>query len=148
MASKVATQPQDLTPNRTMPAGAKSSKDIKTERERDKEKVRGIFRFHEVPGGTMSFVYKKYKGDPVEKFTLVDGEVYNIPLGVAKHLNKNCWYPVHDYQVDDFGKFTNQYRVQKKVRRCSFQSLEFVDTDDIIPEGEATIYTAQSIGIR
>jgi hypothetical protein len=123
-----------------------TTKQLKSERDKDREKVRGIFRFHEVPGGTMTFVYKKYKGDPVEKFTLVDGEIYTIPLGVARHLNKNCWYPVHDYQVDDMGRFVNQFRVSKKVRRCSFQSLEFVDSDDITPVGEATIYTAENIG--
>lgn len=125
-----------------------TSKELKMQRDKDREPVRGIFRFHEVPGGTMSFVFKKYKGDHVEKFTLVDGQVYTIPLGVAKHLNKNCWYPVHDYQMDENGKFTREYRVSKKVRRCSFQSLEFVDVDDITPEGEATIYTAEKIGMR
>lgn len=113
---------------------------------RDHEMVRGIFRFHEVPGGVMTFVYKKYKGDEVLTYTLTDGQVYSLPLMVAKHLNKNCWYPVHDYELDEQGKFTNNYRIQKKVRRCSFQSLEFVDEDDINPVGEATIYTAQSIG--
>lgn len=140
--ARVEQEPKDLTNKRP----SKEPKDLKDERARDRETVRGIFRFHEVPGGTICFVYKKYKGDPVEKFTMVDGQVYNIPLGVAKHLNKNCWYPVHDYQMDDFGKFTNEYRVSKKVRRVSFQSLEFVDTDDITPEGEATIYTAEKIG--
>jgi len=113
---------------------------------KDHEMVRGIFRFHEVPGGSLNFVYKKYKGDEVLSYTLIDGQVYSLPLMVAKHLNKNCWYPVHNYELDEQGKFTNKYRIEKKVRRCSFQSLEFVDEDDINPVGEATIYTAQSIG--
>jgi len=113
---------------------------------KDHEMVRGIFRFHEVPGGSLNFVYKKYKGDEVLSYTLIDGQVYSLPLMVAKHLNKNCWYPVYDYEMDEQGKFTNKYRIEKKVRRCSFQSLEFVDEDDINPVGEATIYTAQSIG--
>lgn len=123
-----------------------SKKQMEIERTKDHENVRGIFRFHEVPGGTMSFVFKKYKGDEVLNYSLKDGEVYTIPLMVARHLNKNCWYPIHDYEVDEFGKFNNGYRIQKKVRRCSFQSLEFIDTDDITPVGEATIYTAERIG--
>lgn len=139
-----AIEPKNLTAKPTPPP--RSAKETKSEQMRDRELVRGIFRFHEVPGGTMKFVYKKYKGEEVQHFSLTDGEVYNIPLGVAKHLNKNCWYPLHDYQVDDFGKFKNQFRVSKKVRRCSFQSLEFVDTDDLTPTGEATVYTAEYIG--
>lgn len=106
---------------------------FKYERDKDREKVRGIFRFHEVPGGTMSFVFKKYKEDPVENFTLVDGEIYSLPLGVAKHLNKNCWYPVHSYSVDESGKPLT--KIGQKVRRASFQSLEFIDIDDVTPVG-------------
>ena len=140
----MSVTPENVTPKAKK--APKSAKEMKSEQERDQEVVRGIFRFHEVPGGTLSFVYKKYKGEEVKHFTMKDGEVYSIPLGVAKHLNKNCWYPVHDHKVDDFGKFTNEYRVAKKVRRVSFQSLEFVDTDDLTPVGEATIYTAERIG--
>lgn len=123
-----------------------TKKEKDEEYSRDHQMVRGIFRFHEVPGGVMTFVYKKYKGDEVLYYTLNDGQVYSLPLMVAKHLNKNCWYPVHAHETDDQGRFNNTYRIEKKVRRCSFQSLEFVDEDDITPTGEATIYTAQSIG--
>ena len=114
----------------------------KYDRDKDREKVRGIFRFHEVPGGSMSFVFRKYKEDPVERFDLVDGEVYTIPLGVAKHLNKNCWYPLHAYALDEHGKPT--MKIGQKVRRCSFQSLEFVDIDDLTPVG-SSIITAEYI---
>lgn len=104
---------------------------------KDREPVKGIFRFHEVPGGSMSFNYKKYKGEPVERFDLKDGEVYTIPLGVAKHLNKNGWYPVHSYRQNENG--ASSMMVGKKVRRFSFQSLEFVDMDDLTADGEPLI---------
>lgn len=123
-----------------------SQKQMAKERDMDHEMVRGIFHFHEVPGGEMTFVFKKYKGDKILQYTLRDGGVYTLPLMVAKHLNKNCFYPVHDYLMDEHQKFTNQYRIQKKVRRCSFRSLEFVDTADLTPVGEATIYTAERVG--
>lgn len=110
---------------------------LKYQRDKDREMVKGIFRFHEVPGGTMSFNFKKYKEDPVERFDLVDGQVYNIPLGVAKHLNSNCWYPVHQYMMDEYNKPVA--RVGQKVRRCSFQSLEFVDVEDLTPVGKPLI---------
>jgi hypothetical protein len=117
---------------------------MRYQRDKDKEKVRGIFRFNEVPGGAMEFVYKAYKGDDVERFLLVDGHTYEIPLGVAKHLNKNGWYPEYGYIQDSSGIKTvggaiptgqvhssNLMKVTKKVRRFSFQSLEFVDVDDL-----------------
>lgn len=116
---------------------------LKNQRDMDKEKVRGIFRFHEVPGGSMEFVYKCYRGDEVEKYTLVDGEIYTIPLGVAKHLNKNLWYPLHAYAMNENGK--PMAKIGQKVRRCSFQSLEFVDVDDLTPTGKPLI-TVESIG--
>lgn len=104
-------------------------KKLRYQRDKDRELVRGIFRFHEVPGGTMSFVFRAYKADPVERYDLQDGEVYSLPLGVAKHLNKNIWYPVHAFQQDEKGKPVQN--VGRKVHRCSFQSLEFVDIDDL-----------------
>lgn len=103
------------------------------QRDKDREVVRGIFRFYEVPGGCMSFVYKAYKGDDVQRFDMVDGQVYSVPLGVARHLNKNGWYPVHAYTTDETGK--PHQKIGSKVRRFGFQSLEFVDIDDITPIG-------------
>lgn len=102
---------------------------LKYQREKDREKVKGIFRFYEVPGGSMSFVFRKYKGDPIERFNLNDGAVYTIPLGVAKHLNNNGWYPIHKYALDDEGK--PSMRVGQKKRRFGFQSLEFVDVEEL-----------------
>lgn len=99
------------------------------QRDKDREPVKGIFRFHEVPGGEMSFSLKIHKGDQVENYTIKDGEVKTVPLGVARHLNKNCWYPEYDYvKTEDM---SNVARVVKKIRRCSFQSLEFVDIEDL-----------------
>lgn len=97
-------------------------------RNKDREMVRGKFIFHEVPGGSMRFSVKLYKDDPVESFELFDNQIYTIPRGVARHLNKNCWYPVHSYAVGDNGK--PSMNIGQKVRRCSFQSLEFMDDDE------------------
>jgi hypothetical protein len=112
-------------------------------RAKDNELVTGIFRYHELPGGALEFVFRKYKGDPVDKYTLIDGQVYTIPLGVAKHLNSNCAYPQYDYikgepnvtQVNTFGQ--NMFmKVTSWVRRCSFQSLELTDEVELEPKGE------------
>lgn len=118
---------------------------LKSLRDRDREMVRGKFIFHEVPGGTMSFVFRAYREDHVERFDITDGEIYRVPLGVARHLNKNLSYPVHSYALDEDGKAV--MKIGQKVRRCSFQSLEFIDSEDLTPDGKANIVTVETIGI-
>lgn len=124
---------------------AKPKLDLKYLRARDAEPVRGIFRFHEVPGGLMSFNYGRVyeKDEPIETYNMIDGEIYTVPLGVARHLNKNCWYPVHSYLKDETGHHTQ--KIGQKVRRCSFQSLEFVDTADLTPVGGSGIISVENI---
>lgn len=112
-------------------------KDLIYQRDKDKELVKGMFKFYEVPGGLMSFVYRKYKGQKPEKYTMEDGKVYSIPLGVAKHLNNDCWYPTHDYAVDVDGNKVQ--RISQKVKRCGFQSLEFMDIEDFDRGGKQII---------
>ncbi len=115
---------------------------LRYQRDKDREMVKGIFKFYECEGGGMSFVFRVYKDDQVERFDLVDGQIYTIPLGVAKHLNKNGWYPVHAYQTNESGIPT--MKIGQKVRRFGFQSLEFVDIDDLTPVGGPLI-TVQHI---
>lgn len=122
------------------PAGMapkKEPKNLKYQRDKDREKVKGIFRFYEVPGGSMSFVFRAYKEDQVERYDMVDGQTYTIPLGVARHLNKNGWYPMHEFAVDERG--VPVARVGHKVRRFGFQSLEFIDVDDLMIENKQII---------
>lgn len=120
----------------------KVKQNLRYQRDKDRELVKGIFRFFELPGGSMSFVFKAYKEDQVEKYDFVDGETYSIPLGVARHLNKNGWYPVHQYAVDENGK--PMMKVGQKVRRFGFQSLEFIDIEDLTLENRQ-IVTVESI---
>ncbi len=108
-------------------------KTLKWRRDRDREIVKGMFKFYEVPGGQLSFVYRAYKEDQTERYDMVDGHVYSIPLGVARHLNKNGWYPVHAYTMDEHG--VPKMKVGHKQRRFGFQSLEFVDMDDLVEDG-------------
>lgn len=107
------------------------------QRDKAKELVTGMFKYYELPGGSVSFVFKEYKGDPVERYDLVDGQIYKLPLGVAKHLNKRGWYPVHAYSVDENGRPAQ--KIGQKVRRFGFQSLEFVDIEDLTEEGSGLI---------
>ena len=100
-----------------------SLKELETMRQRSKEMVSGKFIFHEVPGGEMGFTIKLFKGDAPQNYNLRDGHTYEIPLGVAEHLNENRYYPVHSYATDEDGKPIA--KINEKIRRCSFQSFHF-----------------------
>jgi len=113
-------------------------------RERDNEIVRGMFRFDEVPGGTLIFSYRKYKKDPIRNYSLIDGNTYEIPRGVAKHLAVTGSYPVHEYQTDMNGNAV--VRIGRKKRRYSFESLGFFeDIEDDISSEDSKIFTVEKI---
>lgn len=105
-----------------------SDEEMRLLKKKDHKMVKGIFRCYEPRGGSMTFSFRKYKGDDVLKYTLVDGEIYDVPLMVAKHLNQNCWWPKHSHVLDANGN--PSIEVGKKVQRCSFESLEFQDVDE------------------
>ena len=128
-----------MTDIKTAPKKDKPS--LRYLRDRDREMVKGIFKFYEVEGGTMSFVYKAYKEDPVERYDFADGQLYSIPIGVAKHLNKNGWYPMHVYSTDENGKPLQ--KIGQKVRRFGFVSTEFMDLDDL--EAPSRIITVENV---
>ena len=121
----------------------KKKPNLKYLRDKDREKVKGIFKFYECPGAQLNFVYKAYKEDEVERFNLTDGMIYTLPLGVAKHLNKNGAYPVHEYLKDETGKVS--MKIGQKVRRFGFQSLEFVDIEDLSTDEPSRIVTVEKI---
>lgn len=105
-----------------------TKEDLKKMRDEDMKMVRGIFRCFEPRGGQFTFSYKKYKQDPVMSFTMIDGEIYTVPKMVAKHLNNNCSYPVHQHTQDANGNPLTI--IGKKVKRCSFESLEFSNIEE------------------
>lgn len=110
-------------------------------RDKDREKVKGIFHNYETRGGSIKFPFRGYKGDPIEWYEFTDGQTYEIPLGVAKHLNKNCWVPSYEKMASDgtmrgvSGRNTGRMHVVRKVRRFGFQSLEFIPDEDLSMDG-------------
>ncbi len=118
-----------LSTGRSKKSDSKVAINHKYMRDKHREMVKGIFRYYEVPGGFFEFVMKEFKEDPVEKYKLFDGVIYTLPLGVAKHLNSDCWYPVHAFHQDENGQSSS--KVGRKIRRVGFQSLEFVDVEDV-----------------
>jgi len=98
-----------------------------SEYERDHKTVRGKFSFIECTGGELTFPFHKYPGDQPQSYTLKDGEIYELPYMVAKHLATDVFYPVHSYELDKEGR--RSVRIGKKVHRTNFQKLDFEDTD-------------------
>lgn len=98
------------------------SPEIQKLREMDNRKVKGRFSCLEPLGGSVTFPFKKYRGDPVVHYTFEDGQEYEIPLAVAKHLN-SCGWDVHSHVLDANGKPT--INVGKKHKRFIFQSMDY-----------------------
>ena len=105
----------------------KRQKELRKSFEKDQEPVKGIFHFHEVPGGRLTFSYKKYKWQNIESYSLVDGQMYTIPRGVARHLNNGTSYPVHHHILDASGGPI--VSVGERKKRTSFQSMDFMDAE-------------------
>jgi hypothetical protein len=96
---------------------------LKQTQEEESKLVKGIFKNLECPGGSLRFYFRKYKEDPVKEYVFWDGREYEIPLGVARHLNNNCAYPTHAHAVDEFG--TPKETVGKMNHRFAFISKDF-----------------------
>jgi hypothetical protein len=105
---------------------AKLKEEMKKQQIEDSRMVRGFFRFFEVPGGTLRFAFRKHRDEQVKHYEMEDGKMYTVPLGVAKHLNNDCWYPVNKFRKDESG--SRHYYVGKRVQRTAFQSTDYIDT--------------------
>jgi hypothetical protein len=116
-------------------------KKFKKQFELDHQMIKGKFSFLEVPGGELRFSYQKYDKDPLMRYKLKDGETYELPYMVAKHLAQDVKYPVHSFQQDEFGKPI--MAVGRMVHRTAFQRLDF-DDNDFIP---SKIVTAEAVVI-
>ena len=132
----------------TKPEVKKAKPNFKYQHDKDREPVKGIFRFYEAPGAVLNFCFRAYKEDPIEQFSLKDGEVYTLPLGVAKHLNKSGSYPEYQFAQGEKG-MVGAYspdgqimQIARRVRRYGFQSLEFVNIDDLGIPSEIVEVTA------
>lgn len=131
-AAKITAEQKNLV---TPEESRERKNSIKYKRDKDREKVKGIFRNYETRGGMIKFPIRLYPGDEIETHTLIDGQTYSIPLGVAKHLNKNCYIEQHaampDGTIQGIGTSGRAMTVVNKIKRFGFQSLEFVDDEDM-----------------
>ncbi len=99
--------------------------------EKDHKMVKGRFKFHEVPGGELKFSYVKYQNDTDKPWVMKDGETYEVPYMVAKHLNQGGKYPIHRHAVDEEGRPSQV--IGQMVDRFGFEPIGFFDDEDLHP---------------
>lgn len=94
----------------------------------DARLIKGIFQDNEVKNGSLHFFFHKWKGDPISEYKLVDGQEYELPLAVVKHLNSGCYYTKDEYipgLSDAFGRPLKNPN-PKKIHRFSFKVSEYI----------------------
>lgn len=86
--------------------------------------VKGMFKNVERPGDSQFIDVKFYKGQKPFRHDFKDGEVLEIPLSVAIHLNHACCYPIGAHLQDVDGK--KFQGVGKWVYRYEFKPVDFL----------------------
>jgi len=129
---------ENVTQTSLNPAPVQRKKlNAKQLRDRDNKLIKGKFHFHECPGSVLAFVYQEHKEDPIRRYSLVDGQIYTLPFGVAKHINTNVAYPIYEHYKGAQGAAPmtaginpdsgmTDMRVKYMKKRASFESLEFI----------------------
>lgn len=113
---KIKTDPETTVPYRW-----------EQQRKEESRLIKGIFQDHEKSGGSVSFPFKKFRGDEIKSYTLVDGHEYELPLSVVKHLNNGCYY-FEDAYVDGLSDPSGRPLKNpnpKKKHRFSFKPTEY-----------------------
>lgn len=109
---------------RTPEEKKKASEMIETARKIDAKLVKGKFKNLESPGGDLMFAYHYYKGEPTRVYHMLDGQEYEIPVGVAKHINRQCKYKKSKHLIDKDGN--RMITADKPIERYQFVSTEFM----------------------
>lgn len=107
----------------------KASELIEKNRKEDAKLVKGVFKNLECPGGDLTFAYHQYKGEPTRIYHLLDGKEYEIPIGVAKHINRSCKYTkkAHNPNILQKGLDGDWRPIEgKPVERYQFISTDFM----------------------
>lgn len=124
------------------------SPELRRFRDEETVLVKGRFKNYESPGCGAKIVVKKYPGIPIFSKYMGDGEMCEIPLYVARHLNgvdvtakalggkiNSCAAGTHGFQTNQGGAVSCDLNEQgvpipkvgisKYTRRYGFESLQF-----------------------
>lgn len=101
----------------------------KTKREKLGRMVKGLFKFHEKPGGVLKFSYRlPWKGAAWKQYELHDNMTEEIPYALAEQLLNKGKIPIHKNVKDEMGrpmKVVGKYR----SRYDFFPINDFVNFD-------------------
>jgi len=123
VVKETSTKKSDSSKPKAIDAQAKAR--YESEMKKDLKIVTGRFRNHELNGGSIKFIFHRYKDVGTQKFEFLDGQVYSVPYMVAEHINNNCCYTVHEHYMNEENKV--KMRVGSKVQRFSFVPLGFAE---------------------
>lgn len=56
-------------------------------RKEGEKMIKGMFEFVDAQGGWLDFSYRFFPGEPIRTIKITHGEVIDIPMALAKHLN-------------------------------------------------------------
>lgn len=101
----------------------------KKQYERNHKIVKARFINHESPGGTLNCIFARYPDCSDCSKSMVsykDGEVYDITLMMYEHINNDCRYPVHHYEVDEYTQQPTK-KVGRFIPRFSFVPMLYTD---------------------
>ncbi|HEY5236102.1 MAG TPA: hypothetical protein VIJ14_07990 [Rhabdochlamydiaceae bacterium] len=106
---------------RTAEEKLKSAERIKKIQKEGEKMIKGIFEFVDAQGGWFDFSYRFYPGEPVRTVKITHGEIVDIPMDMAKHLN-NVYKKVRMIRENaDTGR-----DVITKISRTRFIPMEMV----------------------
>ncbi len=103
---------------------AKSAEKIKKMQKDGEKLVKGIFEFVDAQGGWLDFSYRFYPGEPISTVKITHGEIVDIPLDLARHLN-NCYKKVRCMPQTLDGAQKNS-EVITKISRTRFIPMDMV----------------------
>ena len=86
--------------------------------------VKGIFKNLECKGGSAQFAWRKYPQEEIQLWNMEDEKSYEIPLGLARHINNDCFIPTHKYLVNEDGD--RIVGIGLKNSRYQFLSTEYM----------------------
>jgi regulatory protein YycH of two-component signal transduction system YycFG len=105
---------------------AKSKAMMEKMRKDGEKMVKGMFEFVEAQGGWLDFSYRFFPGEPIRSVKINHGEIVDVPMILAKHLN-NVYKKVR--KLADNADANSP--TVTKMSRCRFIPFEML-TEDLI----------------
>jgi len=105
--------PEKSAPKKKAPAARVPKKD---------RIVKGKFRNYENPGMPIKFSFTDDE-QPAKTYILHDGENYELPLNVVKHVNSTCCVQRHENAIDQQGK--PHEKIGQIERRYGIENFDF-----------------------